>query len=209
MNDSPSSVTIATPAAPAGAGDPAVIDLAALASGDGPAVEALYRELFEPVYAFVFWRVGGVRSDAEDVTQETFLTALSSLDRFQGRSSLHTWMCGIARNLALARVRGRARDAGGSLDPAETAVGSDGSPERLLEKAQTDRLVGRALTELPPHYQRALLEKYVQHRSFSEMAAEGRSTPKAVEGVVQRAKGALAEALARLGIAGEDGGPHG
>jgi RNA polymerase sigma-70 factor (ECF subfamily) len=211
MNESPSSAAVPTPPTPAGAGDPAGIDLTAVATGDAAATEALYRELFEPVYAFVFWRVGGVRSDAEDVTQETFVTALSTVDRFQGRSSLHTWICGIARNLAHARVRARARDAGSpdATERTEIAVGPEGSPERLLEKAQTDQLVGRALTELPPHYQRALLEKYVNQRSFSEMAAEGRSTPKAVEGVVQRAKGALAAALARLGIAGEDGGPHG
>jgi DNA-directed RNA polymerase specialized sigma24 family protein len=109
-------------------------------------------------------------------------------------------------------VRSRARDAGGShgsTDRTENAAGPERSPERLLEKAETDQLVGRALTELPPHYQRALLEKYVHQRSFVEMAADGRSTPKAVEGVVQRAKGALAAALARLGIARDDGGPHG
>jgi RNA polymerase sigma-70 factor (ECF subfamily) len=172
---------------------PVVIDPAALARGDAAAVEAFYRELFEPTYAFVYWRVGGVRQDAEDVTQETFVTALASIARFEARSSLYVWVCGIARNLAHARVRARQRP--GADPPPDPPA-----PDHLLERAQTDRLVGLALTELPTHYQRALLDKYVQQRSFAEMAADRRCSAKAVESTVQRAKRALAAALERLGL---------
>lgn len=181
-------------------------DLGALARGDAAAVDAFYRELLEPVYAFVFWRVGGVRSDAEDVTQETFVTALASLARFEGRSSLYTWVCGIARNLAHDRLRRRARDGQDTAGAAD--AGGALPPDSLLERAETEELVGRALTELPPHYQRALLEKYVQHRSFAEMAAADHTTAKAVEGIVQRAKRALAVALARLGVTSDEGHPR-
>lgn len=183
------------------------VDLHALARGEVAAVEVFYRELFEAVYAFVFWRVGRVRQDAEDVTQETFVTALATIERFEGRSTLFTWVCGIARNLAFARMRGRHREVSGNEPAAAEIPGIDGegAPDRLLERAQTVELVGRALTELPPHYQQALLEKYVQQRSFAEMAAQGGSTPKAVEGTVQRAKRALARALERLGLGGIDG----
>jgi RNA polymerase sigma-70 factor (ECF subfamily) len=203
---------------PSPADDPgSAIDVAAVARGEAAALDTFYRELFEPVYAFVYWRVGGVRQDAEDVTQETFVTALATLGRFEGRSALSTWVCGIARNLAHARVRSRARN---GVTTGDRTPGHDGTPERLLERAQTDRLVGLALTELPPHYQRALLEKYVQQKSFVEMAADTRSTAKAVEGTVQRAKRALTLALARLGVVSreagdgagdsrEDGGAHG
>jgi RNA polymerase sigma-70 factor (ECF subfamily) len=184
----------------------AVIDPAALARGDAVVVEAFYRELFEPIYGFVFWRVGGVRQDAEDVTQETFVTALGNIGRFEGRSSLYVWVCGIAKNLAHARLRARRRPDG---DPArETSAGVQAAPDHLLERAQTDHLVGRALTELPPHYQRALLDKYVRHRSFAEMAAEQRCSAKAVESTVQRAKRALAAALARVGLDHQDGTPR-
>jgi RNA polymerase sigma-70 factor, ECF subfamily len=182
-------------------------DPAALARRDPAAVEAFYRELCAPIYAFVYWRVGGDREDAEDVTQETFLTALATADRFQGRSSFYSWMCGIARNLAHARVRGRRR----GDRPAEAtaaAAGGGGSPDLLYERAETDHLVGCALTELPPHYQRALLDKYVDRRSFAEMAAAGQCSPKAIESTVQRAKRALAEALGRLGLRRSQGGSH-
>jgi RNA polymerase sigma-70 factor, ECF subfamily len=180
--------------------DPARV--AALARADRGAVEELYREMFEPVYAFVYWRVNGVRADAEDVTQETFVTALAQIQRFEQRSSLYTWVCGIARNLAHARVRARGRGgAAEDRDPVRAAAPAPAAPDLLLERAQAESLVGAALTELPPHYQRALLDKYVRQRSFVEMALADGVSAKAVESTVQRAKRALAEALARRGLA--------
>jgi RNA polymerase sigma-70 factor (ECF subfamily) len=183
------------------------IDLAALGRGEPAALEAFYRELLDPVYAFVYWRVGGVRSDAEDVTQETFVTALAGIAGFQGRSSLYAWVCGIARNLAHARLRARGRVGDAPGDVPEV-VGAE-RPDQQLEQAETDALVGRALTELPPHYQQSLLDKYVRELSFAEIAAERGGTPKAVESTIQRAKRALGEALGRLGVGRRDGGTHG
>jgi RNA polymerase sigma-70 factor, ECF subfamily len=180
-----------------------VVDAAAIARGDPAAIEALYRELFEPVYAFVYWRVGGVKPDAEDVTQETFVTALASIQRFEGRSSLWSWICGIARNLSFARMRARARhlpDGAGAEAAAAAGAGAHPGPDHHLEQVESDRLVGQALTELPLHYQRALLDKYVQQQSFADMAAAQRCSAKAVESTVQRAKRALVAALERVGL---------
>src|SRR5262249_49074733 len=99
----------------------------------------------------------------------------------------------------LARERVRARGRARPADPAEAPVG----PDTLLEQAETERLVGLALTELAPHHQRALLDKYVHRRSFAEMAAAGRASAKAGAAAGQRG---LAEALAGLGFSPRDGG---
>jgi RNA polymerase sigma-70 factor (ECF subfamily) len=182
-------------------------DLAALGRGDPAAVDAFYRALFEPVYAFVFWRVGGVRQDAEDVTQETFLTALRTLASFQQRASLQTWVCGIARNLARERLRARDRDAARGSDAdvlrALALIASEPIAEGVLAREETHLRVGTALSGLPVHYQQALVDKYVHGRSFAEMARAENRSPKAVESTVQRAKAAFAEALAR-GSSGVD-----
>jgi len=189
------SAPAALPAAPE---EPAV-DLAGLGRGDPAVVDAFYRALFEPVYAFVFWRVGGVRQDAEDVTQETFLTALRTIASFERRASLQTWVCGIARNLARERLRARARD--GASDPAVNRalalVASEPLAEGVLAREETLERAGAALSELPPHYQQALVDKYVHGRSFAEMARAQNRSPKAIESTVQRAKAAFAEALSQ------------
>jgi len=191
--------------APSEATQPPPLDLAALGRRDPAAVEAFYRALCEPVYAFVFWRVGGIRQDAEDVTQETFLTALRTIGSYQGRASLQTWVCGIARNLAHERLRSRARDAGqgdAGVEQALALIASEPVAEGVAAREETHRRVGAALTALPVHYQEALIDKYVHGRSFAEMARAQERSPKAVESTVQRAKVAFAEALARLGSRG-------
>jgi RNA polymerase sigma-70 factor, ECF subfamily len=189
--------------APSEAVEPPALDLAAIGRRDPAAVEAFYRTLFEPVYAFVFWRVGGVRQDAEDVTQETFLTALRTIGSFEGRASLQTWVCGIARNLAHERVRARARDTrDDGVERALALIASAPVPETVAAREETHLRVGAALSALPAHYQEALVDKYVHGRSFAEMARARQRSPKAVESTVQRAKVAFTEALARLGSRG-------
>jgi RNA polymerase sigma-70 factor, ECF subfamily len=83
-------------------------ELEALRAGD----EAAFRALIERYHgaimrlAMAYVRDRGV---AEDVVQETWLTCLRSLDKFEGRSSLKTWIFGIAMNVARSRRRKEAR----------------------------------------------------------------------------------------------------
>jgi RNA polymerase sigma-70 factor (ECF subfamily) len=90
-------------------GEPAYpSDLEALKSGDETAFQELVRRFHGPMLrlAMAYVRDRGV---AEDVVQESWLTCLRSLDRFEGRSSLKTWILGIVMNVARARRRKESR----------------------------------------------------------------------------------------------------
>jgi len=185
----------------------------ALARGDREAVETLYRELCDPLYAFVFHRVGGDRSDAEDVTQETFLTALREAHGFEARSTLRTWVFGIAKNKARERLRARRRERsrrlderGGEVERALAQVETTDLPAAVIEAEETARLVGTALAHLPAGYRQTLTEKYVAGRTLAEIARRQSRSPKAVESSVQRARRAFARMLRVLAAsaAGEE-----
>jgi RNA polymerase sigma-70 factor (ECF subfamily) len=170
---------------------------ARLARGEARAIDAFYREHCDAIYAFVFFRVGRSREDAEDVAAETFLLALKNIGGYEGRAPLGVWLRGIARNKCRERVKAKARRrlAGGpepvDLDALPDLEGAD-LPQRVIESEETAAAVTAALSQIPPHYKRVLLSKYVDEKTFAEIAAAEESSPKAVESMIQRAKGAFA-----------------
>lgn len=66
----------------------------------------IYQSYFDPVYRYAL-SLSGSPHIAEEITQETFFKALRSLNHFQGRSSLKSWLCAIAKNLWLSEQRKR------------------------------------------------------------------------------------------------------
>ena len=73
-----------------------------------PDFEEVYREYFAPVYRYVLALSQDVHT-AEEVTQETFVRALSAIDSFRGECQLRVWLCQIARNQYLFLCRERKR----------------------------------------------------------------------------------------------------
>lgn len=78
--------------------------LARLQAGDQAAYAELVDENAGRIYR-VALRMLGNEADAEDVLQETFLSAFKSIDSFKGQSALSTWLYRIATNAALMRLR--------------------------------------------------------------------------------------------------------
>lgn len=72
--------------------------------GDADAVEHFVRALHRDVRRYVT-SLGADPQSAEDLTQETFLRALTSLNRFEGRSSARTWLLTIARRAVVDSLR--------------------------------------------------------------------------------------------------------
>jgi RNA polymerase sigma-70 factor (ECF subfamily) len=169
--------------------DDSPLRIQALVRLEPAAISAFYREFVDDVFAFACFRLGGHRADAEDVTQETFMTALRSVGSFGGRSSLRTWLFGIARNKAHERLRERGR---GQPLPDLEAVDLS---EEVAQSEETAARVGAALAEIAPEYRRALEDKYVRGFSLAEIAQKRGRSVKATESLVVRARRAFVAAL--------------
>ena len=150
--------------------------IAALHGGDERAFAQLVNELSPRMLKMARVYLGD-HSTAEDAVQEAWLVVLRSLDSFEGRSTLSTWILGIVINTARAR---RARDARSrpfsSLEPDDTpalgperflpadhprwpghwAIAPTPWPEQALETAETQRVIRDAVRRLP-EAQRAVI----------------------------------------------------
>jgi RNA polymerase sigma-70 factor (ECF subfamily) len=115
-------------------------------SGDTAAFESLYREHVGRVYGLCL-RMTGQPAAAEDLTQDTFVSAWKSLPGYEGRSSFATWLHRIAVNAVLGSRRGpRGRH--------ETSLtNEDGEDMELMAEAAMDEAtpidLERAIGSLP------------------------------------------------------------
>lgn len=161
---------------------------AAATAGDARAWQALYDNSYDRLARYVFWRLGGRRSLAEEVIQETWLSAVRLVDRFDpARGSFLQWLRGIAANVVRNCVRHEARRASvsGVGDVADESNGD--TAERIT----------LALAELPEHYEQILIAKYVDGESVAAIAAARGQTTKAIESLLTRAREAFRIAYGR------------
>jgi RNA polymerase sigma-70 factor (ECF subfamily) len=77
-----------------------------LRAGDEQAYAELYRRVHPWVFGFALRRLGDP-TEAEDVAQDVFLQVYRSIERYEGRSSLLSWIFGIARHRTLSRFSHR------------------------------------------------------------------------------------------------------
>lgn len=177
-----------------------------IVAGDRAAASDLVAQHLEALYRFVHYRAGGERQRVEDLVQDVFLTALERMASFDGRAGLHEWLRGIARNkLRAARRERRPRlladvldESDAEIDAILAQVSREPLPEHVLEAAETRDLVGATLASLPPDYARALVQKYVEGLSLSEMAGGSGRSEKATESLLARARTSFARVLELL-----------
>jgi RNA polymerase sigma-70 factor (ECF subfamily) len=165
-------------------------------------LEDLYADYRERLLHFVMSKVGVDSHAAEDIVQEAFTAALMSFAGFQFRSSPYTWLCSIAQHkIADYYRRQYSCDHAESLSLDELAAEDEPddptatSIERWLEAQETRDVVQRALRRLPPMYSEVLRLKYFAGLSVNEISHKIGRTPKAVEGLLARARRTLSQSL--------------
>lgn len=138
---------------------------------------AIVDEYTDLVYG-VAYRMMSNAQDAEDVTQETFLSAFRHWDSFRGGSSVGTWLYRIAVNACLMRLRKEKRARASTVDPGygdmdvlDWAPDPSGTPEEQALNSELRVEMVRALAELPADLRAAVVLRDVQGLSNAEASA--------------------------------------
>jgi RNA polymerase sigma-70 factor (ECF subfamily) len=140
--------------------------------GDEAAFLLLYERHRTPVFRFAC-RMLGSATQAEDVTQECFLSILRRPDAFQaGRASLRTYLCAIARHLALKQLRKRGQETLVDDPPEEAPRGTVGERDALgrVIEAEAAEAVRDAVAALPPLQREAVVLFEYQELSLADIA---------------------------------------
>lgn len=183
---SPASAPV-TPSFDGGRDDAAVVT--ALRNGDESTFRALAERWSGIMLRLALSHVES-RAIAEEVVQDAWLTMLRSLERFEGRSSLRTWVLGIVVNLARSRARAERRSSQWSATEAEPAVPPSRflpadhprwphhwasgpkpwrTPEDDLLAAETRTIILGAIEQLPPAQREVLVLRDLEGFSAAEV----------------------------------------
>jgi len=181
--------------------------LSRLRKRDPELLASLVREHSRPLYRAAR-ALGFSEPDAEDLVQEVFVTFLSSLDRFEGRSQLRTWLFGILHKKAMERRRAQARE--GRHDPIDEvfearfdAQGNWSAPPRdlgrLAEARQLLDAIQHCLERLPPSQRAVFVLREMEGFETKEICKITGVTVTNLGVLIFRARNRLRECLEERG----------
>jgi RNA polymerase sigma-70 factor (ECF subfamily) len=164
--------------------------------GDREALEELYLIHFDRIYSYLHMSVGN-RHDAEDLTTQTFLRMLESIQRFKfGTAPFSAWLFRIAHNLAMDHFRANKR-----WQPEENVPEPRDSEEPSAEAGALQRIGEQSLLEmiegLSHEQQQVLTLKFVFNFANGEVATILGKTEGAVKSLQHRALASLQKQLDR------------
>jgi RNA polymerase sigma-70 factor (ECF subfamily) len=178
--------------------------------GDEAAFLLLYERHRTVVFRFAC-RMLGSSSQAEDVTQECFLSVLRRPEAFRAeRASLRTYLCAIARHLALKQLRRQGQETLVDDPPERASSGTEGKdPLRKVMDEEAAEAVREAVQTLPPLQREAVLLFEYEDMSLADIAAVCEIDVGTVKSRLHRARERLRRTLAPFmagGAAGASGG---
>ena len=129
-------------------------------------MERYYRENGRKVFLYLMTLCGDADT-AGELTQETFFRALRSEKKYNGDSSVYTWLCGIARNAWLEELRKRRKHTGVELS--ELIEDTSPRPDEAAESSDGRLRLLKRIHDLPEKEKEIILLRATQELSFREI----------------------------------------
>lgn len=179
--------------------------LSMLRRGDHEAIRVIMNKYHDKLFS-VANRICNNPADAEEILQDVYMIALDKVDRFEGRSTISTWLYRITVNAALMKLRGQR--AGKNTIPIEAysamlseddnVIRSDEAArrpdERLLRSELYDQ-IRASVDALPEIYQSVFYLRDVEGYSIKETSRMLHTTPAAIKSRLHRSRYFIKERL--------------
>ena len=167
-------------------------------AGSKECFDALYERHFPRVYNFVSRRVGDT-SEAEDLTQEIFIQAVTSLSSYRAEGSFLHWMYGITRNVLkrhyLRKMRAAKEIGTHRVDVSEDpeSLHDEVTPERQASARESGRRTMEALESLDPESREMYLLHHVDGVSIRDLSERTLRTEDAIKSDLYRIRKRITE----------------
>ena len=180
-----------------GVSDEAV--LAAFAEGrDSQGAFAELVDRYERRIYGICYRYFGDHADAQDATQDTFLTLVRRAETFRGESKLSTWIYRVAVNACNDLARKRARRPQTPVEDLTDLAGEDSQAQEALEHHETATVIQQALDQLDDLSRTLLILVAIEGQGYKEVAEAMDLPVGTVKSRVHRARAQMAELLAEF-----------
>jgi len=172
--------------------------LEACRRGDREAFRALYEAHKDRVYSIAFYFFDADADAAGEVTQQVFLKLMREIVRFRGDAAFSTWLYRIVVNACVDRSRGRRRDAGAEDPVVLDRIPTRASHEESFAQKELAASVQQAIATLPAKLRAAILLRYFDDLSYSDMARALNCSIGTVASRLSRGHRLLAKTLAPI-----------
>lgn len=129
-------------------------------------IEKIYRTYFMKVYSYILSTVKN-HDIAEEITQNTFLKAMTAKKQFLGNSSEYTWLCAIAKNQCIDYFREEEKKA---PLPDDDSLAFDDETLDNITKKETSLKIHKYLHEMEEPYKEVFELRVFGELSFAEIA---------------------------------------
>ena len=163
--------------------------------------EGAFAELMRAYHAYVYAIVIGIVNnshDAEEVVQDTFLSAYRGLTQLEDRKKFKSWLAEIARNRARNWLRKQRGDTVSIDGVSEHLLQTEDSPDERLTRREQRELIRRTMETLPQKDRDIARAFYLEGASYNELTSTHGLSDKAISFRLSRAKRQLSKRLQYL-----------